>query len=82
MKRVLGLGVVLAVIVSAMVFTTPVFADSEVIFPDPALNASVCAAVGISYGDPIMQSELNTVTTYDGDSLGIVGVSLIQGLIP
>jgi len=65
MKRFLGLGIVLAVIISAVGSTTSVFADSEVVFPDPGLNISVCATLGIPYGSPIMQSELNTVTSFD-----------------
>ena len=54
MKKYLVI-VAFVVLMAILMVPAGVFADSEVIFPDPALNASVCTAVGISYGDPIMQ---------------------------
>ena len=69
---------ILAMIAGFVCFSGTAYADSEVIFPDPALNASVCAAVGISYGEPIMQSELSTLTTLSSGALGIINLTGLQ----
>jgi len=43
-------------------------------FPDPALEAAVRAAVGVPVGD-IHQSDLDLVTTFNADGLGIVNLT-------
>jgi hypothetical protein len=54
--------------------SSPVYADTVVVFADPALEAAVRATIGIPVGD-INQSDLNAFSAFSANGIGITNLS-------
>lgn len=72
------ISLIFATVASITCYSNTAFADSEVIFPDPGLNQSICIELGIDYGDPIMQSQLDNLTELTASDMGIVDITGIS----